>query len=117
LVCEKGGPLYAGGSHDATAAQSPDSVRMALWCADDVGLETESQIPLPKCCVRRAWVIGDGMLLLLLEGQGYGGGMESVSQMKAVVRAVLWKAEAISEMNLSRNSGLGVEVVVVGGRG
>jgi hypothetical protein len=45
--------------------------------------------------------------------------MESISQMKVVVRAVSWKAEAIEEMNLSRNSGLGVEVVVVvvGGSG
>ena len=36
--------------------------------------------------------------------------------MKVVVRAVLWKAEAMVEMKRSRNSGVGVEVVVVGGR-
>jgi len=27
---EKGGPVYEGGSHEATAAQSPDSMRMAF---------------------------------------------------------------------------------------
>ena len=35
--------------------------------------------------------------------------------MKAVVRKVLWKADAMLEMNRSRYSGLGEEVVVVSG--
>ena len=39
--------------------------------------------------------------------------LESISQMKARVRGVSWKAEAMEEMKRSRNSGVGVEVEVV----
>ena len=42
--------------------------------------------------------------------------MESFSHMNATVRAVWLKAEAMLEMNFSRYSGVGDEVVVVGGR-
>ncbi len=42
--------------------------------------------------------------------------MESISDMKQFDRGVSWKAEAMVEMNWVRNSGVGEDVEVVGGR-
>ena len=88
--------MYDGGSHEATAAQSPDSRRMAFWVEREGGLETESRMPPAKWATLRAWVMGEGA-----EG-GYGGGVASISLMKAVLIALLLKAEAMQEMKRSR---------------
>lgn len=68
LACEKGGPVYEGGSQDATAAQPPASVRIALCAACDGGFATDSRIWFAKCCTRRAWLMGDSMV-----GEADGG--------------------------------------------
>jgi hypothetical protein len=57
---EKGVPVYEGGSHEATAAQSPDSRRMAFWVEREGGLETESRMPPAKWAMLRAWVMDEG---------------------------------------------------------
>ena len=57
---EKGVPVYEGGSHEATAAQSPDSRRMVFCVERKGGFETESRISPAKWAMLRAWVTGEG---------------------------------------------------------